>query len=344
MKVAVTGHTGYIGATLVPMLLEAGHEVLGIDSGLFDACEPLEPLADVPAIARDIRDLEAADLAGCDAVVHLAAVSNDPMGELNPDTTYSINHRGTVHAAEQARRAGVGRFLFSSSCSLYGAAATDDAVTEESPFNPVSAYGKAKMLAERDLSALADDGFSPVHLRNATAYGLTARLRTDLVVNDLTASAVATGEVRLLSDGTPWRPLIHAEDISRAFLALLDAPREVVHDEAFNVGRSDANYRIREVAEIVGEVVAGSEVTVSPEAGPDTRSYRVSFDKIQRLVPGFAPRWTVRDAVAELRDVFTERGFTREELSAPRFVRLQALRSLMGDGRLDDELRWRATV
>jgi nucleoside-diphosphate-sugar epimerase len=340
LRVAVTGHSGYIGAVLVPMLVEAGHDVLGIDTGLFDECVPLQPLSDIDVLPVDIRDLTEGHFEGCDAVMHLAAVSNDPMGELNAQTTFDINHLATVHGARMAKGAGVSRFLFSSSCSLYGAALTDVPVDETAPFNPVSAYGTAKMLAERDLSGLADDDFSPIYLRNATAYGASPRLRTDLVVNNLTASAVRTGEVRLLSDGTPWRPLVHVEDISRAFLALLDAPREVTHDEAFNVGSTDENYRIREVAEIVGEVVEGSRVTFASEAGPDKRSYRVDFSKIGDVVPAFTPRRTVRDAVEELRTQMTEGSLEQEDLDGPRFVRLRELRRLLEQERLDDALRW----
>jgi nucleoside-diphosphate-sugar epimerase len=239
LRIVVTGHSGYIGTVLVPMLLREGHDVVGIDSGLFDGCLPVAPISETACLPLDIREVKPEHLAGCHAVIHLAAVSNDPMGELHPGTTFAINHEGTVGLAAAAKAAGVERFLFSSSCSLYGAAATDAPVDEEAPFNPVSAYGTAKMLAERDLHGLADDDFSPVYLRNATAYGFSPRLRTDLVVNNLTASAVLTGEVRLQSDGSPWRPLVHVEDISRAFLALLAAPREVVHDQAFNVGRTD---------------------------------------------------------------------------------------------------------
>jgi nucleoside-diphosphate-sugar epimerase len=342
MRIAVTGHTGYIGTVLVPMLLERGHEVLGIDSELFAGCEPLAPLAEIEDLRLDVREVQPEHLDGCQAVMHLAAVSNDPMGDLHPDTTYDINERATVQLAQAAKVAGVERFLFSSSCSLYGAALTEAPVDEQAPFNPVTAYGRAKVLAEQGLRELADDGFTPVYLRNATAYGYSPRLRLDLVVNNLTARAVATGEVRLQSDGTPWRPLVHVEDISRAFLALLDAPREVVHDQAFNVGRSDENYRIREVAELVGERVEGSRISFEEGAGPDKRSYRVDFSKIADLVPAFEPKRTVPEAISELRDHLAALGLGEEALFGARFVRLERLKELLESGHLDEGLRWRS--
>jgi nucleoside-diphosphate-sugar epimerase len=340
MRVLLTGHDGYIGAVMAPMLEAAGYDVVGLDTGLFAECA----YGNVPAIEsarKDIRDVTPSDLEGFDAVIHLAALSNDPMGDLNPELTYDINYRASVRLAEAAKAAGVERFLFSSSCSLYGAGG-DARLDETAAFNPVTPYGHAKVLAEADLTALADDDFSPVYLRNATAYGLSPRLRADLVVNNLTGLAFTTGEVRMNSDGTPWRPLVHVEDICRAFLAVLDAPREVVHDQAFNVGRTEENYQIRTVAAIVEDVVAGSRVTLASGAGPDARNYQVDFSKITDALPAFKPTWTVRDAVVQLADAFAARGLDVEEFNGRRFVRLEQIKHLLGEGRLDADLRWRA--
>ncbi len=338
MKVLVTGHNGYIGCTLVPLLQAAGHEVVGLDSYLFGDCTFGAEIPDVPALRLDVRDVSKRDLTGFDAIIHLAAISNDPLGDLNPDITYDINHRGAVGLAEEARKAGVTRFLMSSSCSLYGAAG-DDALDESASFNPVTPYGRSKVLAEAGISALAGDDFSPTFLRNATAYGVSARLRIDLVVNNLTAYAVATGEVRLKSDGSPWRPLVHIEDIARAFVAVLHAPREVVHNEAFNVGRTSENYRIREVAAIVEELVPGSRITFSEGAGPDVRNYRVNCDKIAQAIPEFAPTWTVRQGVEELFAAYCSVGLTPEDVTGSRYLRIRHIESLLG-GRIDDSLRW----
>lgn len=339
MKVLVTGHHGYIGCVLVPMLEASGHEVVGLDSYIFEGCDfGLDRLV-LPLTREDVRDVALERLQGFDAIIHLAGISNDPLGDLNPESTYAINHRATVRLAELARSAGVSRFLQSSSCSLYGAAG-DEPIAEDAEFNPVTPYGISKVRVERDVSRLADESFSPTFLRNATAYGVSRRLRADLVVNNLTGYAFTTGEVLIKSDGTPWRPLVHIEDISRAFLAALNAPRALIHNEAFNVGRSDENYRVREVAEIVEDVVPDSRVTFSEGAGPDKRNYRVNCDKIRRVLSDFDPQWTVRRGVEELYDAYKQHGLTLEEFESSRYLRIKRVRELQSKGELGQDLRW----
>ena len=338
MRVLVTGHNGYIGCVLVPLLLEAGHDVGGLDNYLYETCTFGDDVEGISALRKDVRDVEAADLEGFEAVIHLAAISNDPVGDLNADTTYDINHRAASNLARLAKDAGVSRFLFSSSCSLYGAAG-DAFLDESAAFNPVTPYGHSKILAEDDMRLLADDDFSPTYLRNATAYGLSARLRGDLVVNNLAGYAFTTGEALIKSDGMPWRPLVHIEDISRAFVALLHAPREVVHDEAFNVGQTSENYRVRDVAAIVEEVVPGSKATYSNEAAPDIRNYRVSCDKLESLVPEYQPQWTVRRGVEQLYDAFLRNGLELEDFLSRRFLRIKHVKELQEEGVLDGGLR-----
>jgi nucleoside-diphosphate-sugar epimerase len=338
MRVLVTGHNGYIGCSLVPLLHAAGHEVVGLDNYLYETCTFGVDVEDVPALRKDVRDVELADLEGFDAIIHLAAISNDPVGDLNPDATYDINHRAATRLAKLAKTAGVERFLFSSSCSLYGAAG-NDYLDESAAFNPVTPYGESKLLVENDLRELADDSFSPTYLRNATAYGLSARLRGDLVVNNLTAYAYCTGKVLMKSDGMPWRPLVHIEDISRAFVAILHAPRELIHDEPFNVGRTEENYRIREVAEIVGEVVPGSQVAFAEGASPDIRNYRVNCDKLAETLPEFQPQWTVRRSVEELYAAYRDNALDLEDFLSRRFMRIKHVRELQDEGVLDEQLR-----
>jgi nucleoside-diphosphate-sugar epimerase len=340
MKVLVTGHQGYIGSVLVPLLQQAGHEVVGLDTGLFEACTFGDLPSPVQALRVDVRDVhQTAELDGVGAVIHLAALCNDPLGDLDPQLTGAVNHRASVRLARLAKQAGVARFLFASSCSLYGVAG-DGLLDETAAFNPMTVYGTCKVLVERDVAKLADDSFSPTFLRNATAHGVSPRLRADLVVNNLVGHAMLTGEVRVTSDGTPWRPLIHVEDIARAFVAVLQMPRERVHNEAFNVGRTEENYQVRDLANLVAEVVPGSRVSYAPGGGPDRRCYRVDCSKLAAAVPDFKARYTVRAGIEQLYDAYRAQRLTADDFNE-RYVRLRHVRKLLDGGRLDATLRWR---
>lgn len=339
MRILLTGSRGYIGSVMAPFLVRAGHEVVGIDTDLYRRSSFGEWKDTVETRVKDVRALEARDLAGFDGVIHLAALSNDPLGDLNPQLTYDINHLASVRLAALAKEAGVPRFAFASSCSNYGAAG-DAPVNEESDLNPVTAYGESKVRVERDVIKLADDAFSPTFLRCATAYGVSPRLRFDIVLNNLVAWAFTSGKVMLKSDGSPWRPIVHIEDISRAFLAVLTVPRERVHAQAFNIGRDDQNYRIRDIAQIVKETVPGCEIAFADDAGPDKRNYRADFSKVARVLPEFQPQWDARKGAHQLYDAYRAIGLVLSDFEGPRYRRIDQIKQLMAAGELGPDLRW----
>jgi nucleoside-diphosphate-sugar epimerase len=339
MRVLITGHEGYIGSVMAPAFLEAGHDVVGLDTGYFADCKLVPELAEVPAVHKDIRDLDAGDVEGFDAVVHLAALSNDPIGNLNDSWTEEINYRASVRLAELARAAGVERFLFSSSCIMYGM--SEAAVVDETaPLDPKTEYARSKVRAEEAISNLASDSFSPVFLRNGTVYGLSPRMRFDTVFNDLIGRAVTTGRVVVYGDGAPWRPVVHVKDLVRAFQAALEAPREKVHNEAFNTGADHLNHQVKELARIAVEAVPGCELEVLGEPSADARTYKADFSKWARTFPDRGFDWTPALGAAELREAFEAAGLTAEDFDDARFTRLRRLRQLLDSGAVDGDLRW----
>ena len=342
MRVLVTGHLGYIGTVMVPMLLAEGFDVVGLDSDLYERSTFGEGIVNVPNIKKDLRDVELSDLRGFDAIIHLAGLSNDPLGDLNPNLTYDINHLGSVRLAELSKKAGVKRFVFSSSCSNYGAGG-EDLLNEESAFNPVTPYGISKVRVEQDVSKMADGSFSPTFLRNATAFGVSPRLRFDLVLNNLTAWAFTTGKVFIKSDGTPWRPIVHIADISRAFIAVLKAPVAAVHNQAFNVARNEDNYRIRELADIVKATVPDTVIEYAKDAGPDKRCYRVDSSKILKTLPSFTPAWDARKGAQELLQAYKKVGLKLDDFEGPKYKRIDHIKMLLNSGRLGPDLRWKPT-
>jgi len=339
MKILVTGTDGYLGSLLAPELMERGHEVVGVDTGYYREGWLYHGVDATPrTLLKDLRRLTADDLRGFDAVVHMAELSNDPTGALSPTITYEINHQGSVHLAELARAAGIERFVYMSSCSVYGVA-EQDMVDETSKVNPQTAYAECKTLVERDVGAMAADDFSPTFLRNATAYGASPRMRFDIVLNNLAGFAHTTREIKMLSDGTPWRPLAHALDIAKAVRCAVEAPREAVHGEVFNVGDTRHNYQVRQLAEIVADTFPGCSLSFGDQ-GSDNRSYRVNFDKIASQLPGFACEWDAVKGAAQLRAVFERIGLTKEMFESRDFTRLKMLEHLLRSGQIDEHFFW----
>ena len=340
-KIIVTGHTGFIGSLMVPLLLEKGYEVVGIDTKYFGQdCEFYPPVKGFTEIIKDTRKLTEKDIEGAYAICHLAALSNDPLGDLDEQLTYDINHLASVEIAKMAKKVGVEKFIYSSSCSLYGIADGDVALDETADFNPVTAYAKSKVYSERDIVPMATDDFSVTFMRNSTAYGISPKLRIDLVVNNLVGWAVTTGQIKIMSDGTPWRPLVHAEDIARAFIAVIEAPKKVVNRQSYNVGLSSENFQIKDIAKMVGDVVPGCSVVITGEHGSDSRSYKVNFDKIARDLPNFKPKWTLKKGIEEVYEAYKKYGMDEDKFTGRYFIRLKQLQYHINNRHIDNKLFW----
>ena len=342
MHVLLTGHNGYIGTVMSKMLQGAGHEVTGLDTNFFQDCILGSIDNNIPTLKKDIRDIVVSDLQEYDAIIHLAALSNDPLGDFKKEWTYDINLNATLRMAELARNAGVERFLYASSCSMYGAGKGDDFLTENSALLPITPYAESKVRAEEGLEKMASNEFSPVFLRNATAYGFSPRLRADIVLNNLTAWAYTTGKIRILSDGTPWRPIVHIEDISQAFILSLSAPREIIHNQAFNVGGNSENYRVRDLADIVKETVPNSSVEYAGQSSFDPRNYRVDFSKITKLLPDFKLQWNARRGAQQLYQAYNDNNLTKDDFDGRKYIRLNQLKHLINNDLLDESLRWKS--
>jgi nucleoside-diphosphate-sugar epimerase len=340
-KIIVTGHNGFIGTLLVNLLIEKGYEVVGIDTNFYGKdCAFYPFLPEIKEMIKDTREISFSDLEGAYAICHLAALSNDPMGELNPELTYAINHLASVKIAELAKKAGVEKFIYSSSCSLYGMAGGESALTEDAEFGPITAYAKSKVYSERDILPLGDQNFSVTFLRNATAYGVSPKLRLDLVVNNLVGWAFTTKQIRIMSDGSPWRPIVHAEDIARAFIAVIETPNQVVNRQSYNVGLNSENYQVKDIAHMVQKVIPSCDVVFTGEHGSDSRTYRVNFDKIATCLPNFKPKWNLKTGIEQLHESYQRSGLNDEKFNGRYFIRLKQLQHLMSEQKLNNDLFW----